>query len=106
MTQLDRIEAMARKLAPADTRTAGSQLDRIGQYLGAAIRSRPSSTEFLPGTGRLGGQGHDLGDPTPVADLATVQALKADAKARLAEAAARRTEAQNPPASPTTKDPA
>lgn len=69
MSQLDRIEAQARKLAPEGTKTGGSQLDRIGQLLGAALAQRPSDGPmFLSGTGRLGGQGHDLGSGAPVAD--------------------------------------
>lgn len=92
MSQLDRIEAQARKLAPEGTKTGGSQLDRIGQLLGAALAQRPSDGPiFLSGTGRLGGQLRAATDDgPPVADpRAEIAAARAALEASRASHTAR-----------------
>lgn len=77
MTPLDRIEDLARDLAGTPP-PRGDQLTRIEHLLRNAVRKHTSSSiDFLPGTGRLGGQGHDLGDPSPATADTTRKALAA-----------------------------
>lgn len=61
------IERQARQLAPPDTAVSGNQVERIIAYQRAALTGRKqASRDFIPGTGRLGGQRHDLDDSPPV----------------------------------------
>lgn len=83
MTPLDRIEDLARDLAGTPP-PRGDQLTRIEHLLRNAVRKRTSSSiDFLPGTGRLGGQGHEPDPSPPVTDLDAVRSFSAHARAAL-----------------------